>query len=118
LGFDKPLPNLGLVFKNTWAKAHEPALNAFLKVAAEAREKLCSDDAAWGKVVALTQEKDPALQGGLRKEYCAGLVKHWTQDEQQAVAKTYEVLYQTGGAAVTGKAAHLPGNIFWPYTLE
>lgn len=114
LGVDEPTPNLGFVFKQTFGAAHGPALNAFLKASAEARELLCGKDEAWQKIAPLTQENDPKQQAALRKEYCAGLVKHWTDSEKQAVAKIYTVLRQTGGVELTGPAEQLPEGIFWP----
>ncbi len=117
LGVEEPLPNLGLVFKQSWAAAHGPALDAFLKASGEARKLLCGNDAAWDKIAPLTQEKEPRQQAALRKEYCAGLVKRWGEEEKQAVAKIYALLRQTGGVAVTGNAEKLPEGIFWPYLV-
>ncbi len=117
LGISQPVPNLGLVFKQSWATANGPALDAFLKASAEARTLLCSNDTAWSKIVPLTQEKDPKQQAVLRKEYCAGLVNHWGADERSAVAKIYAILHETGGVELTGKSEKLPEEIFWPYTL-
>ncbi|MCX7109063.1 MAG: ABC transporter substrate-binding protein [Proteobacteria bacterium] len=114
LGINEPLPNLGLVFKQSWGAANGPALDAFLKASAEARESLCNNDAAWGKVAPLTQEKDPKQQATLRKEYCGGLVNRWGDQEKQAMAKIYAILRQTGGAELTGKSGTLPEDIFWP----
>ncbi len=118
LGVNQPLPNLGFVFKQSWAVANRPALDAFLKASAEARRLLCNNDAAWNKVAPLTQENDPKLQAVLRKEYCAGLVKRWGDEEMLAVAKIYAILRETGGAELTGKSGKLPEDIFWPYKLE
>jgi NitT/TauT family transport system substrate-binding protein len=114
LGIDLPLPNLGLVFKQSWGDANRPALDAFLKASAEARDLLCTNDTAWNKVAPLTQEKDPQRQAALRKEYCAGLVKHFGDPEKLAVAKIYTILRQTAGAELTGKSEKLPQGIFWP----
>ena len=114
LGVEEPTPNLGFVFKQSFGAAHGPALDAFLKASAEARSLLCGKDEAWQKIAPLTQETDPKQQAALRKEYCAGLVKRWTENEKQAVANIYAVLRQTGGEALTGKAEKLPEGIFWP----
>jgi NitT/TauT family transport system substrate-binding protein len=117
LGVGEPLPNLGFVFKQSWAEGHGPALEGFLKASAEARGLLCGNEAAWAKVAPVTQEKDPGQQATLRREYCAGLVRHWGGAEQKAVADIYAVLRETGGEALTGKAAALPAGVFWPYKL-
>ena len=118
LGVNQPLPNLGFVFKQSWAAANGPALDAFLKASAEARGLLCNNDLAWTRVAPLIQENDPKLQAVLRKEYCAGLVKRWGGEEMQAVAKIYAILHETGGAELTGKSGKLPEDIFFPYKGE
>jgi len=118
LGVNQPLPNLGFVFKQSWAAANGPTLDAFLMASAEARKLLCNNDAAWSRVAPLTQENDPKLQAVLRKEYCAGLVKHWGEEEMQALAKIYGILRETSGAELTGKAEKLPDDIFFPYKVE
>ncbi len=115
LGIDEPLPNLGFVFKRSWGQDHGPALEAFLKAAAEARNLLCGNDEAWNKIAHLTQEKDVNQQRALRKDYCNGLVKRWGSEEKLGVAKIYTVLRHTGGVAVTGQLEQLPDDIFWPY---
>ncbi len=117
LGVAVPLPNLGFVFKQSWAAANGAALDAFIKASAEARFGLCHDDAAWSKVAPLTLENDPKLQAALRQEYCAGLVQRWGGEEKQSVAKIYAILRETGGAELTGKSDKLPVDIFWPYEL-
>ena len=113
LGINLPLPNLGYVFKQSWASANRPAFDAFLKASAEARDQLCHNDAAWVKVAPLTQESSLQKQAALRKEYCTGLVKHWGDPEKQALGAIYAILRQTGGAELTGKAENLPLSIFW-----
>ena len=114
LGFSEPLPNLGYVFKQSWGVANRPALDAFRQASAEARQLLCNSDAAWNKIAPLTQEKNPALQAALRKEYCAGLVKRWGGEERRAMAKLYAILRETGGAELTGQSKALAEEIFWP----
>lgn len=118
LGVEEPLPNLGFVFKGSWAAAHGPALDAFLKATAEARQKLCGNDDAWNKIAHLTQEQDPKLQTALRKDYCAGLVKSWGEKEQQAIARIYPLLREAGAVGSAGKTETLPMDIFWPYRVD
>lgn len=117
LGIEDPMPNLGYVFKQSWASAHGATLEAFLKASGEARSALCQLDEAWKKVLPLTQEKDKKVQSALRREYCEGTVKRWGDEEKQAAAKLYVLLRQTGGEQLTGKAEKLPEDIFWPYQI-
>ena len=113
----EPMANLGYVFRKSWASDHASNLEAFLKASGEARNLLCSADGAWQRVIPLTQEKDEKIQLALRREYCDGVVKHWGEPEKRAAARIYEILRQTGGEQLTGKAEKLPEDIFWPYQL-
>lgn len=117
LGVNEPLPNLGYVFKQSWGAANKPALDAFLKASAEARQRLCHNDEAWNKIAPLTQETDPKQQAALRREYCVGLVKRWGIPEKLAAAKIYAILRATGGVALTGQSEILPMAIFWPFEI-
>ena len=117
LGFDEPPANLGYVFRRRWGEANKPALEAFLKASAEARQRLCDNAASWEKIAPLTGEQDEKLQASLRREYCSGLVKHWTAADRQTLADIYALLRQTGGDQLTGKAEKLPMEIFWTYSM-
>ena len=115
LGIPQPMPNVGYVFKQAWAQRNEGGLNRFLDASKAARNLLCTDDAAWSRVAALTHESDPKLQATLRKEYCAGIVTQWTAADRDAADKVYRLLRKTGGTELTGPAEGLPMDIFWPY---
>jgi NitT/TauT family transport system substrate-binding protein len=118
LGIAEPMPNLGYVFKQSWAEGHKDALERFLQASYEARGLLCGSDPAWQKILRLTHEKDETIQVALRRDYCAGLVKRWGEEEKQAAAKIHGLLRQTGGTELTGEAETLPMEIFWPYALK
>ncbi len=113
LGIELPMPNLGYVFKAAWGEAHAQGLAAFRTASEEARGLLCSDDKAWAKIAPLTQEKDPQLRMVLRRDYCEGVVKQWGPAEIQAAGRIYQILRETGGEQLTGKAQTLPDVIFW-----
>jgi NitT/TauT family transport system substrate-binding protein len=117
LGLPPDMPNLGYVFKRSWAESHEAALDAFLKASGEARSLLCENDDAWKKILPLTQETDGKLLAVLRKEYCAGIARRWGEAEKRAAAEIYGLLRASGGEELTGKAEKFPMEIFWPYTL-
>lgn len=114
LGIPEAMPNLGYVFKKSWAEKHDEDLQTFLKASGEARSTLCQSDEAWEKILPLTQEKDPKNQAALRREYCQGVVKNFAEPEKQAIAKIYKLLHKIAGEQLTGKSEELPQDIFWP----
>jgi NitT/TauT family transport system substrate-binding protein len=118
LGIEEPMPNLGYVFKQSWAQRQGDSLTKFFDASKAARAMLCSNDEAWAKIAPLTQETDAKLQAALRSEYCAGSVQHWTTADRVAADRIYRILRKTGGEEMTGKAEGLPMEIFWPYELK
>lgn len=115
LGVKTEVPSLGYVFKESWAKQHRAALDGFLSASRAAKRLLCESDAAWQKVLPLTQEQNPEVLNRLRQGYCAGRVQHWGDAEQQATAALYAILKQSGGVETAGYAEHLAPGVFWPH---
>ena len=113
LGISESVPSLGYVFKQSWADQHKSVLQYFLRIAETAKHNLCSTDAAWQKIVALTETDDPAIQQQLRTHYCQGIVKEWGANQQKAAEKIYQALHQLGDSKLTGKTAQLQPGTFW-----
>ncbi len=114
LGITDKVPSLGYVFRQGWGEQHKAALQAFLKTAQTAKDRLCTEESTWEKITPLTGSTDPATQQQLRARYCAGRVQQWGEKEQQAAEKIYQVLHQLGDNKLTGKAEHIQPGTFWP----
>lgn len=113
LGIAENVPSLGYVFKQGWAANHQSAVNAFFKASSNAKKRLCSDDAAWQKVIPLTKVDDAATQKLLRQRYCEGSVDQWGEQEQQAAARIYTLLKTVSNSQLTGKSETLQTGTFW-----
>jgi len=113
LGITENVPTLGYVFKQTWATAHKQALNHFLTAASQAKNQLCTSDAAWHSILPLTQTEDATTQATLRQHYCEGMVSQWGDKEQQAAASIYRLLHQLSKGQLTGPAETLDAGTFW-----
>lgn len=113
LGIQDAVPSLGYVFKQSWADQHKDALIEFFKATRAAKDKLCDSDQAWGKVVPLTHENNPATLGQLRSRYCEGRVAQWGKAEQTAAEKIYHLITQLGDTKLTGKSTQLEAGTFW-----
>lgn len=113
LGIQENVPNLGYVFKQTWADSHKQTVNNFFKAAKQAKAKLCNSDAAWQKVVPLTQAKDLPTQNKLRQSYCEGGIEHWGEQEKQAAGRIYKLLSRLSGKQLTGQSDTLQPGTFW-----
>jgi NitT/TauT family transport system substrate-binding protein len=113
LGITENVPSIGYVFKQSWAANHEQAINSFFKASKQAKNRLCTSDAAWQKILPLTQTDDKAIRTKLRQGYCEGGVEQWGEKEQQAAARIYTMLRTLSSNQLTGKSENLQPGTFW-----
>ncbi|MGZ4954833.1 MAG: ABC transporter substrate-binding protein [Methylobacter sp.] len=113
LGIQENVPNIGYVFKESWASSHKQALNNFFKASKQAKNQLCTSDAAWQKIVPLTKVDDVPTQTKLRQRYCEGGIEHWGKQEQQAAERIYTILRTLSNKQLTGNSDSLQAGTFW-----
>ena len=115
LGIAENVPSIGYVFKQSWAESHKQAINSFFKASKQAKNRLCTSDAAWQKVIPLTQTNDLTTQTKLRQVYCEGGIEQWGEKEQQAAARIYTMLRTLSNNQLTGHSENLQPGTFWSY---
>ena len=113
LGIKEEIPTLGYVFNRSWAEQNKNIVNDFLKSTQQAKNLLCESDNAWQQIIPLTKTKDTATQNILRERYCAGRIKQWSENEQQAAAKIYTLLRTMSNNKLTGNSKTLQPGTFW-----
>jgi NitT/TauT family transport system substrate-binding protein len=113
LGIKENVPNLGYVFKQSWADSHKQAVNNFFKASKQAKSTLCSSDTSWQKIIPLTQTNDIQTQNKLRQRYCEGGIEHWGEQEKQAAEKIYTLLDRLSNKQLTGQSDTLQPGTFW-----
>ena len=113
LGINENVPSIGYVFKESWGKAHQAALNNFLNAAKRAKNNLCTSDSDWQKILPLTKTEDLATQTILRQRYCEGEIEQWGDKEQQAAARIYSLLRTLTNNRLTGTSETLQAGTFW-----
>ncbi len=113
LGIAENVPSIGYVFKQSWAAQHKSALNSFFDAAKQAKNRLCTSDAAWQKILPLTQAEDAPTQAKLRQRYCEGGIEQWGEKEQQAAARIYTMLRTLSDNRLTGASETLQPGTFW-----
>jgi NitT/TauT family transport system substrate-binding protein len=101
------------VFKQSWADKHKQAVTSFLKTTVEAKNKLCTVEEAWQKIIPLTKTNDKKTQVKLRERYCAGRIQQWGDAEKQAAEKIYQLLRKLSNNKLTGKSESLEKGTFW-----
>ena len=113
LGINSAMPNLGYVFKQSWAEQHKAALTSFIKVTEHARDQLCSSDAAWQPIIPLLKTDDATTQNKLRQRYCEGRVTDWNKTQAQTADKIYALLRTVSGSKLTGETNAIQAGTFW-----
>jgi len=113
LGFTENVPALGYVFNKKWADSHKQAVNSFFKASQLAKNRLCTSDSAWRKIIPLTKADDLATQTKLRERYCAGSIEQWGDKEQQAAGRIYTLLRTLSNNQLTGSSETLQPGTFW-----
>lgn len=113
LGVHEDVPSLGYVFKESWANAHKQAVNSFFNASKQAKNQLCTSDAAWQKIIPLTKEDDLPTLAKLRQRYCEGGIGHWGQPEQLAAGRIYTMLRTLSNNQLTGQSENLQPGTFW-----
>jgi NitT/TauT family transport system substrate-binding protein len=113
LGVTEQVPTIGYVFKQQWAEQNKAGIKAYLKVAEETKEKICTDDATWKKIIPLTKTDDAATQAKLREGYCEGRTAHWGKTEQKAADRVYSILHNISTQKLTGPSETIESGTFW-----
>lgn len=113
LGIEHSVPSLGYVFRKDWGDRHKTVLTAFFKATQKARDTLCLSDAAWTKILPLTQSGDDNTQHILRLRYCEGAVKQWGNNEKDAANRIYRLLKTVSGNKLTGTDENLQPGTFY-----
>ncbi len=113
LGVQEDVPSLGYVFKQSWANEHKQAVNRFFEASKQAKNQLCTVDAAWQKIIPLTRTDDKPTLEKLRQRYCEGGIEHWGKQEQLAAERIYTLLRKLSNNKLTGQSENLQPGTFW-----
>ncbi|MCS6878539.1 MAG: ABC transporter substrate-binding protein [Geminicoccaceae bacterium] len=114
LGVPASTPQLGYIFKESWAKAAPERIAAFARASRAAKAIMKTSDAEWERLRPLTRAEDDATLRMLRDRYREGIVERWGDAERQAAAELYAILAELGGEALVGKSKTLVDGTFWP----
>jgi NitT/TauT family transport system substrate-binding protein len=113
LGIQNPIPILGYIFDQQWARQHADILDSFLTASQQAADLLCTSDKAWQANLPNTKTADPATQKLLRKGYCDGRVSSWGLAEKSAILDAYEILAKMSKGRLLSSSEPTDMNVFW-----
>lgn len=118
LGVSQPVPMIGWVFDEGWARDNRDAITGFLRASSAAKRMLLDEDAEWERLRPLTKAPDDATLHALRDAYRAGIPKKFDEAERAAAARVFELMAREGGRDLVGSSRELSPGTFWPgYTI-
>ena len=112
LGFESPVPLVGYVVSDRWARAHPRALAAFVRATRQAQSILATSNAEWSWLGSRIGVRDPAQLRALREGFRAGIPAHWGTDERREARSLYALLARVGGKTLVGSHSTVQPGTF------
>jgi NitT/TauT family transport system substrate-binding protein len=112
LGFKTPVPLVGYVVSDRWAKAHPRALAGFVRATREAQAILATSDAEWEWLGPRIKARNPAELRALRAAFRAGIPPHWGSREREEARALYALFAKVGGRSLVGSSPTLQPGTF------
>ena len=113
LGITGPVPMVGWVFHEQWARDHPKALKGFLKAVDKAQQLLALSNTEWERLRPLMKAEDDATFVALRETYRAGIPVGDPAETAARAAQLFRVLAREGGPELVGTATELAPGTFW-----
>ncbi|MCP3868154.1 MAG: ABC transporter substrate-binding protein [Gammaproteobacteria bacterium] len=113
LGIQDPVPMLGWVFSDRWAKQHPESIRGFFAASYGAKRLLETSDKEWQILAPLTKAKDNDTLIRLRDGYRKGIPRGLSDNGQDVATQVFTVLSKEGGKRLVGEATALVPGTFW-----
>ena len=109
----RPIPMVGYIFREDWAKQHDGIIAKFSTVLYKAREILRNDATAWERLRPLMRVDDEATFMALRDRYREGIPQPLGKSERESAMQLMKILFAIGGSQAVGKSNELMPGTFW-----
>ncbi len=113
LGVDEPVPMLGWVFAEDWARQHPDAVAGLLRASYAAKRMLERDDEQWQALRDLTKAENETTLQRLRDGYRRGIPRGLKANGQAVAARVFDILAREGGSRLVGRSTGLSPGTFW-----
>ncbi|MDO6694595.1 transporter substrate-binding domain-containing protein [Aliiglaciecola sp. 3_MG-2023] len=111
------VPVLGWVFKQQWADDNKGAINRFLSMSAQARQRMKLDDDIWSQIPTLTQKYPAHVQPFLIDGYRQGIPDALAEAQKIQIDSLFQLIKANDSQQVlTGNLGGLPDDIFWRHS--
>lgn len=112
LGIAEPVPLVGYVVSERWAREHATACAAFLRAARRAEEILLYSDDEWRAIAPLTGAEGPVELARLRDAFRDGVPRRQDGAMRASAEALYELFAEVGGEMLVGPNRTLPAGTF------
>lgn len=113
LGAAGPVPMVGYVFHDSWAKRHRALLDRFFSVTHQAKNILAGSSAEWQRLAPRIGTSDNAELEIYRRRYAEGIPARPLADDVADAQALYKVLARIGGPELVGPAQALDPGTFY-----
>jgi NitT/TauT family transport system substrate-binding protein len=111
LGMTRPIPLVGYVVSERWARENSALVQGFVRASGRAREILAGSDTEWEAIAPLTGAANRDELSRVRDAFRAGIPRSWGDNERRDAIRLYRLLAEIGGEALVGKSVELhPGT--------
>ena len=112
LGFKTPIPLVGYVVSERWARENPRALAGFVRATRQAESILATSNAEWQWLAPKIRARSPAELDALRDAFRAGIPMHWGSGERREAGALYALFAKVGGSALVGSSKSLQPGTF------
>jgi NitT/TauT family transport system substrate-binding protein len=112
LGIAEPVPLVGYVLSEGWARRNGAATASFFRACRDADEILAKSDDEWRVIAPLTGAADGAELERLRDAFRRGIPRGADSVYRAAAERLYALFAAIGGEALVGSSATLPPGTF------
>jgi NitT/TauT family transport system substrate-binding protein len=112
LGISEPVPLVGYVLSERWARERAGPCAGFFRAARHAEEILLRSDEEWQTIGPLTGAKSATELAYLRDAYREGVPRRGDNRGRAAAEALYHLFADIGGEALVGPSASLPAGTF------
>ncbi len=113
LGIESPLPLVGFIFGEGWARENEAATASLLRAIEAAMQRMAESDAEWERLRPLMKAPDDAAFLALRDRFRQGIPGPWTAERRADARRLFALLAELGGEKLVGRASVWQDGTFW-----
>lgn len=108
-----PIPMIGWVFHEDWAKKNPEVLNAFIRSSLAAKQIMKTSDDEWLRLEPRMKVKDPQTRNALRDAWRGGVADCFDQGIVDSATRLFTLLAEEGGKKLVGDQTRLAPGTFW-----